>query len=227
MCYFFSFFPQIIFFTGNGKINIGLRITTDAENTLQFDQRFQMWEASIEIFKTSPLFGTGFNTYKYFSSESLADITQKNPKNYLYTLVGISNKTHQEFLQILAETGIVGFSLFIISLVLLIVYWFKSIFFEKDFSKILFFLFVSSSFIIIVVHSMVSSPSHLMPNSLLAATTLSICLSKYFGNKKIEINSNFFLPLFIVLLALLNAGLMTKYFFLRRLLFTLKISASI
>jgi hypothetical protein len=172
-----------------------------------------MWEASTEIFKTSPLFGSGFNTYKYFSSEALADIAQKNPKNYLYTLVGISNKAHQEFLQILAETGIVGFSLFIISLVLLIVYWFKIILFEKDFLKILFFLFVSSSFIIIVVHSMVSSPSHLMPNSLLAATTLGICLSKYFGNQKIEINSKFFLPLFIVLLTLLNAGLMTKYFF--------------
>lgn len=202
-------------FTGNGKININTRITSEVENTIPFDQRFQMWEASIEIFKTSPLFGTGFNTYKYHSTEALANISHNSPERYLYTTFGLSNRAHNEYFQILSETGLIGFILVILSILYLIFYWVKTILYVKNTYNILLFLFITASFIIILSHSFVSFPSHLMPNSLFAFVILGICFSSEFYHSKMKnysLNSKIILPIFLTIVSILNFFLITKIF---------------
>jgi O-antigen ligase len=57
--------------------------------------RLQLWSDALELFSTNPALGTGFHTYAYFKR------------------VGSYEDTHNIYLKILVETGIVGILLFL------------------------------------------------------------------------------------------------------------------
>ena len=57
--------------------------------------RVGLWEDAMRVFDTSPIVGTGFNTYAYMGR------------------VGIYKDTHNYFVKVLVETGVVGLLLFL------------------------------------------------------------------------------------------------------------------
>jgi len=57
--------------------------------------RVDLWEDAMRVFDTSPIIGTGFNTYSYMGR------------------VGIYKDTHNYFVKVLVETGVVGLLLFL------------------------------------------------------------------------------------------------------------------
>jgi O-antigen ligase len=57
--------------------------------------RLSLWEEAMQVFQADPIFGTGFNTYAYGSH------------------VGGYGDTHNVFVKVLVETGLVGLLLFL------------------------------------------------------------------------------------------------------------------
>lgn len=57
--------------------------------------RLTIWEDALQVFKADPIFGTGFNTYQYMHR------------------VGPYSDTHNMYVKVLVETGIVGLSIFL------------------------------------------------------------------------------------------------------------------
>lgn len=57
--------------------------------------RLSLWDEAMEVFKADPVFGTGFNTYRYESH------------------VGGYGDTHNLFVKVLVETGVTGLVLFL------------------------------------------------------------------------------------------------------------------
>ena len=74
---------------------------------LRPDLRFSLWTDSFRIFKSFPLFGTGLATFEYVF------------QSYRTLLISsVFNYTHNDYLQLLFETGLVGFGFIITSLTL-------------------------------------------------------------------------------------------------------------
>ena len=74
----------------------------DAEEGQQFDssaqERIDLWRDAMELFKMNPLTGAGFQTYGYMER------------------VGDFRDTHNYYLKVLAETGVVGVVLYLVLL---------------------------------------------------------------------------------------------------------------
>ena len=81
------------------------RFSTMGEDT-ESSTRFAMWDLAINCFKKNPVFGIGWNGYKYEFNKVLFDPNVR-AERYAYL------NSHNVYLQLLAETGVVGFSLFI------------------------------------------------------------------------------------------------------------------
>jgi O-antigen ligase len=73
--------------------------TEDAAEGQQFDssaqQRIVLWEDAMDLFKRNPITGTGFQTYGYMGR------------------VGGFRDTHNYYVKVLAEMGVVGFALYL------------------------------------------------------------------------------------------------------------------
>ena len=66
--------------------------------------RLKMWKLALEMFARHPLTGNGWESFKY---EYYANLSAKTGGMYDYL------DAHNVYLQVLAETGVIGFSLFI------------------------------------------------------------------------------------------------------------------
>lgn len=76
-----------------------ISMTTEASSNGQFDssseERLTLWRDALDMFKQNPITGTGFNTYEFMHR------------------VGSYRDTHNYYLKVLAETGLVGIVLFL------------------------------------------------------------------------------------------------------------------
>lgn len=82
-----------------------------AERVMQINDpenvRFLLWEAAIKQFHRSPIWGTGGDSYLYFGRLFRNPVVQNDPIH-----------AHNDYLQLLADYGIVGMSLFFVFLLL-------------------------------------------------------------------------------------------------------------
>lgn len=141
------------------------------------DERFLSWFSTIYIWKNHKILGQGIGTYQVYGLYGISDLIEAHPE-YNY---GWNNfkRAHNDYFQILAETGILGLGTIILMLFLLIIYVVKNIIKveEKD-DAILFSMLVLSG-IIFAFQSVFSFPGHLLPNALLANFVISVGLGKY------------------------------------------------
>lgn len=95
-----SFIPELnnVFYRLNSGIN--------NKNGGLFENRNDLYKYALLLFSTSPLFGHGWNSYKYFAEK------------YLGTYIAV----HNVYLQLLAETGICGAIIFYVFFVISLVY---------------------------------------------------------------------------------------------------------
>jgi O-antigen ligase len=79
-----------------------LMTTEDAQEGQQFDssaqQRIELWRDAMDLFKRNPITGTGFDTYSHLGR------------------VGSFRDTHNYYVKVLAETGVVGLMLYLVLL---------------------------------------------------------------------------------------------------------------
>ena len=98
--------------------------TTQLENggTESGQIRFIVWKGALEIFKHNPILGTGLETFAYsYYQYRPSEHNKTSEWDFLY------NKAHNEYLNYLANTGILGFGTYIL-LIGSFIYWsFKKI----------------------------------------------------------------------------------------------------
>ena len=72
-------------------------------------QRLAMWKLALRYFKKSPIFGTGFWTYRGFYNTNLSAIYDKNGQHG-------SIDAHNVYIQVLCETGIIGLTIYLLAI---------------------------------------------------------------------------------------------------------------
>jgi len=74
--------------------------------------RIAIWKFTTLMIKDNPLLGSGIGTYKYNSLRYQARFLEQGQNRSIYPYV-FATKTHNEYLQLWAELGIVGLGIFI------------------------------------------------------------------------------------------------------------------
>lgn len=165
-------------FNNYGKFSMTDRFSAMASVSSR-DERFLSWFSTIYIWKKHKLFGQGIGTYQIYGLYGISDLIDDHPE-YNY---GWNNfkRAHNDYFQILSETGILGLVAIIAMLILLVVYVIKNIQKIEDRDDSILFSMLVLSGIVFAFQSFFSFPAHLLPNALLANFVISIGLGKYFN----------------------------------------------
>jgi len=201
-----------------GAFQITERIGNISGDKTSIDVRMLQWKAAIEQWNSKKLTGTGFGTYKFYSTENMARVVSVEPK-YMYVNGLLSIRTHDEFLQMLAETGILGVCLIALSLLGFAWYFFRNLFAQSEPEKLLLFLASTAAFVVILLHSVVSFPGHLMPNALIAVFAVGVATSEQLRGFKpwsVVVQKKFVRTIAVLLMLLVPLGgtvLMSRNYF--------------
>ena len=126
----FTFFLITIIYSTNNPLNKSAITAPERAATVfnekdpSINTRLLIWDTTIQMIKDNPYFGLGIGGFKKYYLKYQADILNKNP--YYIKYAGKAAETHNEYLQIWAEMGIVGLIsfLFIIFLIFRKIYYF-------------------------------------------------------------------------------------------------------
>ena len=83
------------------KIEFAQKRENDKETDIS-NRRFDLWKSGIEVWKTSPLFGTGYTTFDAYALENVPDTYSVN-NDY-----GVFGNTHNQYINVLVFQGILG-----------------------------------------------------------------------------------------------------------------------
>lgn len=112
------------------KINQSTIIENNLNITSSQDIRKIVWRGSIDLFKKFPISGTGIETfaYSYYSTRPV-EHNLTSEWDFLY------NKAHNEYLNYLATTGLIGTIPYLTLIISVLIYLTKNIFSKKTKSK--------------------------------------------------------------------------------------------
>jgi O-antigen ligase len=140
------------------QANITIQRFTSLNDYSTLNGRLDLWQYAIQLFKQKPIFGNGLGSFSNLNS--------------LYGQ-GSVNEAHNMYLQLLAETGLVGSVLYFSFFICCLIICFKAVKVCKYYRELLpmslFSLMVCITFLI---HGMVSFPIYIMNEGII----LSICV---------------------------------------------------
>jgi O-antigen ligase len=184
-------------------------------NTLDFKQgstkdRVELWTRTIKLIGEKPLFGGGLESWKInmlsYGNEGL--VSENNTTFY--------QRPHNDFLWVAAEQGIIGFILYSLLFIFMLISLLKTLFAEKDkqlTNQLLVIVSVTMSFL---VFSLFSFPKERISHNILLFTSWGLFL--HIMNSRSEINAkrnirlkgrNYFILLILVILFFI--GIMRIY----------------
>lgn len=169
--------------TGNGKVSMSNRFAAMASVSSK-DERFLSWFTSLELWEDHKIFGTGIGTYQLLSITKMGEYLDKHPELYY----GWNNfkRAHNDYFQVLGETGIAGFVLIILLLLTLAYYFFTIPKKIDDRDDLILFLSLSIAVVGFAIQSVFSFPGHLLPNALAATFFASVAIGPYFTKKGLK-----------------------------------------
>jgi len=140
------------------------------------------WWVGWEMFKDSPLVGVGLGNYKLnFLPYKAAFLA--TPRGEVYDFyIDRAAQAHNEYVQVLAELGIVGVLALASLLVVLVVSVWRRIR-ANDESDRLDLLLFSCGLATLLVHALVSFPAHLPSSSLVLIVTGGLIFSRAYGTE--------------------------------------------
>lgn len=172
--------------TGGGKVSVTRRVTQFRSNA-SWENRFLAWYSSIYQWKDHPILGTGIGTYQILNITYLGDVMKDKPE-WIYAWNNFK-RTHNDYLQVLGETGIVGIVgvlTLIIGLLVLYILMMKN---QNDPDDALLLSLIAAAVLVAIGDSALSFPMHLMPNAMATVFLASMGAGKYF-NKSSSLSWN-------------------------------------
>ena len=133
-------------------------ISTFDEKDPSINTRLLIWGTALDIIKDNPFIGTGIGTFKMNYLDYQADFLQRNPYYIKYS--GKAGESHNEYLQMAAELGIVGLGIFLS--ILFVFYSLSLNYLKKENSnknKIIIFGLITG-ITCFLIHSMFTFPFH-------------------------------------------------------------------
>jgi len=147
------------------------------------DARSWDWLIGIDMFKDSPLVGVGLGNYKLNFLPYKVAFLQSERADMFDFYIPRAAQAHNEYVQILAETGILGFGFVAAAVILIVVsFWVRIRRAASEDTKID-LLLIACGIAVFLVHALVSFPAHL-PASMLAIVVLAgLAFSKVYGER--------------------------------------------
>ena len=179
---FLIILTSFIYFSNTTNSNILSYNFSEDESSIQ---RIEFYNTAIDLIKQKPLFGFGLGSWKY---ESLSYSSLKNER------ILVPYYTHNDFLQIFVEMGILGFVIYLS--------FFIKIGFEifKKFKLDSFYFYSGIVLVVFFGNTMLNFPVHrsqeIIPFMIFSALILSISNIKLVWNKK----NPFFIYFLLILL---------------------------
>lgn len=121
--------------------------------------RLLIWQSTIDMIKDRPLFGSGLGTFPLHYLDYQANFLQRNPDYLIFW--GKAGETHNEYLQILAEMGIIGLLFF---LLIIIIFYKTNLNLIKKIGTIngkIIIVGLISGVTVTLIHSIFSFPFHI------------------------------------------------------------------
>ncbi|MBN2218809.1 MAG: O-antigen ligase family protein [Kosmotogaceae bacterium] len=200
-------------FLTSGRFSFSERLTYTTEDNISVDVRVLQWKSAIRQWESSTIFGTGFGSYKYLSTENMGRVLLEEP-NYMYVAGLNSIRTHNEYLQQLGETGIVGMAIVAWFILSMLLYTIRVARRTTSIDKIVQYIFLTAGLLVVFLHSILSFPGHLMPNALFAVFLFGFLMSSEFNEeRRIAFNVGKLIPLILVIFAMITTVLMSRTFF--------------
>jgi O-antigen ligase len=153
-----------------------------------WDERMLSWLSAVKQFNDKNhrnhfFIGSGINTYSVYSLHYLAQVQNENPERFLYAWNNFK-RAHNDYLQVLGETGLFGFLSIIMMILSLVFIYFKVLKHEQDNdNKNLLFPLFGWSAVVMIIHAFTEFAFHLQPNITLSVFILSVAVSKQFNPK--------------------------------------------
>jgi len=97
-------------------------------------RRIAIWKFSWMMIKDHPILGSGIGTYKYNTLRYQAEFFEQGDNRSIYPY-GFADKAHNEYLQLWAELGTIGFAIFFWLIITYYIYGIKYLKREKDKQK--------------------------------------------------------------------------------------------
>ncbi len=182
---FIVFLSSILLYGSGGSRVIDKNYNIlNIESDESLNQRLNFYEIAFDLFREKPLIGHGVGSWKYES------IGYKKSEN---NTVLIPYYTHNDFLQILVETGIIGLGIFSLIILYLLNCIFKLLKRDKDISVF------TILFIFFFLNSMINFPSHRSQEFV----PFILCCSLIMSKVEIEDKLNGSKPIVMFMLGLL------------------------
>ncbi len=167
-------------FTG-GKFSLFGRASTISSATVSGgsgQQRFLAWWASFYQWKDHPIVGQGIGTYQTNVLHYLGVAVHHHPQ----LIIAWNNfkRTHNDYMQVLGETGIIGFLAIIFTLIALLLSYLRILKKQSEDNAYLMMMLASGALVTIMT-SVLSFAEHLMPNSMTLMFLLAFLNSNLFN----------------------------------------------
>ncbi len=167
-------------FTGNSFSLFGRVSTISSATTAggSGQQRFLAWWASFYQWKDHPIVGQGIGTYQTNVLHYLGVAVHHHPQ----LIIAWNNfkRTHNDYLQVLGETGIIGFLSIVFTLVTLLIFYLKVLKKQTEDNAYLMMMLAGGSLVTLMT-SVLSFAEHLMPNSMTLMFLLAFLSSNLFN----------------------------------------------
>ncbi|MBF0275143.1 MAG: O-antigen ligase family protein [Nitrospinae bacterium] len=182
-----TIFAMILALLASPQTALYKRITFQGDTALSAkNERLIQWLVAIEMFKENPLLGVGPGGYQYKYKDYEIKIKEKPGSPFYGLSFYVAKHAHNEYLQLLAEIGLIGFLLFIS---LLFYYFYRVVLLIKALSgrkkrKTLFLinLGIACSLIAFLITAVTSLPFHITP-CIIIPVALSgyqlMCVNRY------------------------------------------------
>lgn len=197
---------------GYGRVSPAERIQAVAEVS-SWHERLLSWLSSVYQWKDHRIFGSGIGTYQLLTINYMGDVIEDHPE----LMYGWNNfkRTHNDYLQVLGEMGIVGIASLVFLALSLGVLFFRILRRVETRDDLFLFLALSSSFITFMMHSAFSFPAHLLPNGFLVVAAASMAVGGYFyGGRVMRFERRWAVTLgtIVILIGVVSSYLKWNYF---------------
>ena len=147
------------------------------------------WWVGWEMFKESPVVGVGLGNYKLNFLASKAEFVATPRGEDFDFYIQRAAQAHNDYVQALAELGILGgLAILGFMAVLAVSFWLR-IRRMKDEDKRLELLLLACGIIPVFVHALVSFPAHLPASSLMFISIIGIAFSRVYGDATVHTHS--------------------------------------
>ncbi|MCX7905701.1 MAG: O-antigen ligase family protein [Elusimicrobiales bacterium] len=170
-----------------------------------FHQRMMIWSCGLDMFLENPIFGKGWGNFELFYPFYQGYYLRKNPN--LSELRTHANNAHNEIIEVISQTGIIGFGLCILFVISFCLHMLKNYSLAKD----PFFLLVFISFLSMLIDNMLNVSMHFAVPALLFYSVIGIGVGKISQEKNINMGNLKFLLIILVLLCFVYIYQWKKY----------------